>query len=88
MGIPCWVMGGNWDFIIDKYKVETVIVSFQMNGDEKKREIQQLCLRKGLDTKNYPYAAGFSMPDWGAYFLEFLQSAVNFSNIRCQILKS
>ncbi|MEZ4549818.1 MAG: hypothetical protein R2874_04885 [Desulfobacterales bacterium] len=34
-------------FIIDKYKVETVIVSFQMNGDEKKREIQQLCLRTG-----------------------------------------
>ena len=50
-GYPVLGNGRKLGFIIDKYKVETVIVSFQMNGDEKKREIQQLCLRTGLDTK-------------------------------------
>lgn len=35
--------------IIDKYKINAVIVSFRDDGDAKKREIQRLCVREGLD---------------------------------------
>jgi len=36
--------------IVEKYKIQAVIVSFRDHGDEKKREIQRLCVRDNLDT--------------------------------------
>jgi len=37
--------------IVNKYDIQAIIVSFRDLGDEKKREIQQLCKREGLDTE-------------------------------------
>ncbi len=50
-GYPVIGNGRQLESVINQYNIESVIVSFQINGDEKKREIQQLCVRKGLDTK-------------------------------------
>jgi len=36
--------------IIEKYKIQAIIVSFRDLGDEKKREVQRLCVRDNFDT--------------------------------------
>jgi UDP-GlcNAc:undecaprenyl-phosphate GlcNAc-1-phosphate transferase len=45
------VLGGldRLEEIIKKYNIEEIIVSFKVNGTEKKKEIKKLCMGKGLD---------------------------------------
>ncbi len=36
--------------IIEKYKIQEIIISFKDRGVEKKKEVHRLCMRDGLDT--------------------------------------
>ena len=46
------VLGGEKQLkaIVDKYKINAIIVSFRDEGDEKKREVQKICMHNGFDT--------------------------------------
>jgi UDP-GlcNAc:undecaprenyl-phosphate GlcNAc-1-phosphate transferase len=47
------VLGGadRLEEIVNKYHIEEIIVSFKVNGTEKKKEIRKLCVGKGLDVE-------------------------------------
>jgi len=50
MGYPILGGGEGLEKLLRKYEIQELIISFSMNGDEKKEEIRELCLRLGLET--------------------------------------
>ena len=49
MGYP--VLGGQKEIIdlIHKYKIKEIVISFKQSGPEKKRELQELCLKNSVE---------------------------------------
>jgi len=48
-GYPVLGSADRLEEIINKYHVEEIIVSFKINGAEKKKEIRKLFMGKGMD---------------------------------------
>ncbi|MBW2094704.1 MAG: glycosyl transferase [Deltaproteobacteria bacterium] len=49
-GYPIMGSGADLDKIIREHDVKELIISFRINGEEKKREIRELCKQKGFET--------------------------------------
>jgi UDP-GlcNAc:undecaprenyl-phosphate/decaprenyl-phosphate GlcNAc-1-phosphate transferase len=49
-GYPILGRGVGLEKLLSKYEIQELIISFSMNGEEKKREIREVCLRLGLET--------------------------------------
>jgi UDP-GlcNAc:undecaprenyl-phosphate/decaprenyl-phosphate GlcNAc-1-phosphate transferase len=49
-GYPILGRGDGLEELLTKYGIQELIISFSMNGEEKKKEIKELCLRLGLET--------------------------------------